>query len=363
MIKEISPTIMKFLSELKNSDLSKEVVLLRVDLNVERPEGSLRLRAIAPTLKFLLERGARITILSHKGRPAGANPAFSLESYAAHISEKIGERVVFAPDADHLPDARVVLLENLRFDAREEKNDPEFAKQLALLGTMYVNDAFAVSHRANASVAAITGFLPSYAGLLFEKEYDSLSRVMAKSEHPLIFVIGGAKIGDKLGVIEKFWDKADFFLLGGGPANTVLKAKGVDIQNSIYDENLMDFANQLAASGKVIAPQDWEVGDRRISDIGPSSTRRFGEYIAGAKAVVWNGPMGQYEDPRFRAGSEGIARAIAESGAYSVVGGGETTELIISLGLEDKFSFVSTAGGAMLEFLAGKDLPGVTALG
>jgi len=353
---------MNYLSQLTEKDFSKETVLVRVDLNVERLADSLRLRAIIPTLKFLLERGATIIILSHRGRPAGVDSALTLAPHAAYISEKIGERVEFAPNMDNLPEGRVLLLENLRFDPREEKDDNEFARKLASLGTMYVNDAFAVSHRANASVVAIAGFLPSYAGLLFEKEYNALSKVMAGAEHPLIFVIAGAKIADKLGVIERFWDRADLFLLGGGPANTVLKAKGVDIQNSIYDEGLLDFASKLAGSDKVIVPQDWEVGDHRILDIGPSSLRRFSEYISRAKTVVWNGPMGLYEDPRFKAGSEGVARAIAESGAYSIVGGGETTELVIRLGLENKFSFVSTAGGAMLEFLSGKDLPGIEVL-
>jgi 3-phosphoglycerate kinase len=304
----------------------------------------------------------RVIILSHKGRPKEFDPVLSLAPYAEYISAKIDEKVIFAPDTRKLPEGRVLLLENLRFDPREEQNDPSFAAELAKLGTMYVNDAFAVSHRANTSVSAITKFLPSYAGLLFEKEYSALSKVMDQPDRPLVFVIGGAKIADKLGVIEKFWDKADLFLLGGGPANTVLKAKGVDIQNSIYDENLIDFASRLAASDKVIAPQDWEVGDHRILDIGSSSVRKFSEYISSAKTVVWNGPMGLYEDPRFKAGSLGIARAIVASTAYSIVGGGETTELIASIGLEDKFSFVSTAGGAMLEFLAGKDLPGVAAL-
>lgn len=353
---------MKFLSELKDKDLSKEIVLLRVDLNVRRAEDSLRLRAIIPTIKFILERGGRVIILSHKGRPKDIDPEMSLAPYADYIAAKIGEPVIFALDVRHLPEGRVLLLENLRFNPDEEKNDPNFAKTLADLGTMYANDAFAVSHRANASVAAITEFLPAYAGLLFEKEYNALSKVMENPERPLVFIIGGAKIADKLGVIERFWDKADAFLLGGGPANTVLKAKGVDIQNSIYDENLMDFASRLAASDKVVVPQDWEVGDHKILDIGPSSVRKFAGHISVAKTIVWNGPLGLYEDPRFRAGSEGIARAMAEGSAYTVVGGGETTELVASLGLEDKFSFVSTAGGAMLEFLAGKDLPGIEAL-
>lgn len=353
---------MRFLSQLNDKDFSGEKVILRVDLNVERVEDSLRLRAIIPTIQFLLERGARVIILSHRGRPKGVEAALSLEPCAKYISEKISQSVAFAQSFESVLDAKIVLVENLRFDEREEKNDRRFAKKISELGTMYVNDALAVSHRANASVVAITEFLPSYAGLLFEKEYRALSGLLEKPAHPLVLVIGGAKVADKLGVIERFWDKADAFLLGGGPANTVLKAKGVDIQNSIYDKDLMDFAAKLAISKKVFAPQDWEVGDRRILDIGPSSVRRFAEQIATAKTVVWNGPLGLYEDPNFRAGSEGVARAIVESGAYSVVGGGETTELIAGLGLEDKFSFVSTAGGAMLEFLAGKVLPGVEAL-
>lgn len=353
---------MKFLSQIGRNDLSKEVALVRVDLNVEKIENSLRLKSVIPTIKFLRDRGASVLLLSHRGRPNGIDLGLSLEEYTKYISEKMGEPVDFFRNFSLITDSRLALLENLRFDPREDNNDLSFAKELAGLGTMYVNDAFAVSHRANASISALAGLLPSYAGLLFEKEYSALSKVMNNPPRPLIFIIGGAKTKDKLSVIKYFWDKADAFLLGGGPANTILKAKGVDVQDSLFDASLLEEAKELLKSDKIVTPQDWVVDMRRISDIGPSSIRRFAEYINQAKTIVWSGPLGHFEDPKFKIGSEGVARAISESNAFTVVGGGETTELVMALGLENKISFLSTAGGAMLEFLAGNKLPGVAAL-
>jgi phosphoglycerate kinase len=362
---------MKLLAKIRRKDLSKEVVLVRVDFNVEPTGDSLRLRSALPTVKYLLDKNARVVLLSHKGRPAGCDESLTLRDAGVEFGRILGRPVQFLTGFDFQNLKReiqksssgtVMLLENLRFNPGEEKNDRGFANQLASLGTMFVNDAFAVSHRANASVAAITEFLPSYAGLRFSEEITILARVMKRPAHPLIIIIGGAKAADKLGMIDYFWEKADWFILGGGPANTVLKAKGVDIQSSIHDADNLEFAKKLARSEKMLTPHDWISGDRKILDIGPSSVRRFGQLIAEAKTIIWNGPMGQFEDPRYRAGSAGIAAAIAKSGAFSVVGGGETVELITELGLEKKFSFLSTGGGAMLQFLAGKKLPGLEAL-
>ncbi len=365
---------MKFLSKLKRKDLGHETVLLRVDLNVEKVEDSLRLEASIPTIKWLTERGAKIVLLSHRGRPkiaGGTDSTLSLRATIPFLMKQLGQNINFIDTPDlqvakdliaEAPIGSINMLENLRFHADEEANDNKFAKQLAALGTMYVNDAFAVSHRKNASVVAISRYLPSYAGLLFEKEYATLSGILKKPAHPLIFIIGGAKTADKVPVIKNFLKIADCFLLGGGAGNTALVADGVDIKTSIYDPALIGFMKKILKSGKLELITDWLGEDEKILDIGLKTIDKFTARIKTAKTIVWNGPLGLFENPKFAAGSIAIAKAIAESNAFSIVGGGETTQLILSLGLQDKFSFLSTAGGAMLKFLAGKKLPGIEAL-
>lgn len=268
------------------------------------------------------------------------------------------------------------LLENLRFMAGEEKNDSKFAKQLASLvlpamgfpktgAGFYVNDAFAVSHRANASVAAITKFLPSYAGLELEREIKSLSKAMRSPKHPLVFVAGGAKAGDKLEVIWYFKNKADNFLLGGGPADTILSLRRMDVKKSIEDTNPADLVKlkKFARLPSVTAPDDFVWQKDRILDIGPRTANRFAKIIAGARTVIWSGPMGMIEEKAYAKGSLAVAHAIAKNRkAFSLTGGGETVEFLKQYNLDKKFSFISTGGGAMLDFLAGKKLPGIEAL-
>lgn len=255
----------------------------------------------------------------------------------------------------------IFLLENLRFLAGEEKNDIELAKQLASLGDFYVNDAFSVCHRNAVSVVAITKFLPSYAGLLLEKEIQNLSLVMEKPKRPLVIILGGAKISDKIGFIENFKSIADYFLIGGGIAHNFLKAQGLPIGNSIFEESTVGFAKKMLKNKNIILPIDYVLKDRKILDIGPNTIKYYSDIIKKAKIIIWNGPMGYFENKKFAKGSEAIANAILKSGAFSVVGGGETAALFNEKNKIKKI-FVSTGGGAMLEYLAGKKLPGIKAL-
>lgn len=364
---------------MRAKDLSKEICVLRVDLNVEDAHDSWRREAILPTLRWLLARGARVLMVSHKGRPslsddaesATRNHAISLRGNIRPLERALGVPVSFIDHfrfdeiretLKHAPPKSVYLLENIRLMRGEESNNARLAKTLASLGDFYVNDAFAAAHRKHASVAAITTYLPSYAGLLMEKERAALSQVMKKPAHPFVVVIGGIKTEDKMPVIRYFLNRADRFLLGGSVANTVLSATGIDVGDSVCDPRFHALGARLAKNKKVEALRDWLWDENKILDIGPQTIEDFIGHIAQAKTVFWNGPMGQLEDTRYANGSIAIARAIAKSKAFSVVGGGETTQLIRSLGLQKKISFLSTGGGAMLEFLAGKKLPGIEAL-
>lgn len=370
---------MKLLRNIKTRDLSQAICILRVDLNVEDAHDSWRREAILPTLRWLLARGCRVLIISHKGRPSPLkaakrvqrNSIVSLRENIRPLERALGTGVRFI---DHFrfdeiraalrdsPPKSVYLLENIRLLPGEEKNDAALAKTLASLGDFYVNDAFAVAHRAHASVAAIAKYLPSYAGLLLEKEYATLSRIMKNPPHPFVVVIGGIKASDKMPVILHFLRRADHFLLGGAVANTMLAARGVNVGNSVYDPTLLALGGKLANNKKICSLRDWLWDRNKILDIGPLTIKDFVSHIARAKIVLWNGPLGQLEDIRYANGSIAIAKAIAKSKAFSVVGGGETTQLIRSLGLQKKISFLSTGGGAMLQFLAGKRLPGIAAL-
>ncbi|HEX4103907.1 MAG TPA: phosphoglycerate kinase [Candidatus Paceibacterota bacterium] len=345
--------------------------LLRLDFNTE---DNWRMVAVLPTIKLLLKTSAKIVIVSHKGRPAGVQRKFSLRKNAGTLSRLLKRKLFFMPhfqfaqikkQIEAAPKGSIFLLENLRFLKGEEANDAALAKQLASLADFYVNDAFAVSHRANASVVAITKFLPHYAGLELESEITSLSRAMLQPKHPLVMILGGAKAADKLGIIKYFKSKTDWFLLGGGPANTILAMKGMDVKRSVRDTNTKDLGalKPLLKWPKVILPTDFVWHNDRMLDLGPKSVAAFAQKIAGARTIVWSGPLGAIETTRFARASVAIARAVIKNKkAFSVAGGGETVMFLKQYGLDKKFSFISTGGGAMVDFLGGKKLPGIEAL-
>lgn len=352
--------------------------LLRLDFNTT---DDWRMRAVIPTIKLLLKTGGRIVIVSHRGRPEGFDKKLSLRGDAAKLSKLLGgKKVTFI---DHFrfveikkqvaaaPRGSIFLLDNLRFLPGEEKNDVKLAKALASLADFYVNDAFAVSHRADASVAAITKYLPSYAGIEMENEITSLGKAAIKPKRPVVLVLGGAKASDKLGVISYFKNKADWFLLGGGCANTILWLKGMNIKRSAKDSDPKELAalKKIAAYKNVVLPVDFVWGDAgkgknsAILDVGPKTVRAFGKKIAAARTIIWSGPLGLIEKPAYTKGSVGIARAIAKNRrAFSVSGGGETVMFLKQYKFDKKFSFISTGGGAMVDFLAGEKLPGIEAL-
>jgi phosphoglycerate kinase len=348
---------------------------LRVDFNIgddelKKIKGNknipLRVERILPTIKFLSENGSKIIILSHKGRPEAGkiDSKLSLKPFEEILSRLIKKPVKFISFGEKIniaPKDNILLLENLRFLPGEEKNDPKLGKKLASLGNLYVNDAFSVSHRANASVEAITKFIPSYVGFSLEEELENLNGVMKSPAKPFVFILGGAKISDKIGIINNFIKKADKFLIGGGMANTFFAAEGMPMGDSLYEKDKMDVALKLLKSSKIILPSDANMEKGKILDIGSKTAEEYSEIIRKAKTVVWNGPMGYIESPKFRKGSEAVAEAIMKSPAKAVVGGGETASLFSGKKAK-KNVFVSTGGGAMLEYLSGKKLPGIEAL-
>lgn len=379
------------------------VCFLRLDFNTE---DEWRMEAALPTIRFLLRHAGKVVIGSHRGRPAAAralasksgdfDPRFSLRKDAKALGKFLGKPVRFIPlEAGHrggsarqsqklltgfIPDFRfdeirrevlnspkgsVLLLENLRFAAGEEANDAGFAKRLASLADFYVNDAFAVCHRDEASVDAITRFLPSYAGLELEKEIAALSNVLRRPKRPLVVILGGGKAHDKLGVLRWFKKKAASFLLGGAAANTFLSLRGEDVGRSLVDENPADIRRLREVLGwtNLILPRDWRISQGRILDIGEKTIRIYEKKIAAARTIVWSGPMGYIEKKPFDAGTLALARAAAKNRkAFSIAGGGETVMFLKKHKLDVKFGFVSTGGGAMLDFLAGEKLPGIEAL-
>jgi phosphoglycerate kinase len=357
------------------------VALLRLDFNTK---DDWRMRAVLPTIKSLLKTSCKIVIVSHRGRPEGGAfvngmpkgfaVGLHLNDDALHLSKMIKRKVVFInhfrfsemkAEIAAAPEGPVFLLDNLRFLPGEEKNDPALAKQLASLADFYVNDAFAVSHRVNASVVAVTNFLPSYAGFEMEQEILSLSKVVVAPKHPVVLILGGAKASDKLGVIQHFKRKADWFLLGGSSANSVLAIRRFDVKNSLREKDpaaLNELAS-LANQKNVVLPIDYKWQRRAILDIGPKSAKLFSQKIAGAKTVIWSGPLGLIERKAYATGSIAVARAIGRNhAAFSVCGGGETVMFLKKYKLEKNFSFISTGGGAMIDFLAGEKLPGIEAL-
>ncbi len=378
-------------------DVKGKRVLVRVDYNVPIKDNKVvddtRIVAAMPTLNYLLEHGAAVILCSHLGRPKGGpDPKFSLRPVAAHLSGLLGKPVAFADDcigpiadaaAKALKPGDVLVLENTRFHPEEEKNDPEMAKKLAALADIYVNDAFGSAHRAHASTEGVAHYLPAVAGFLMEKEIQYLGQAIANPKRPFIAILGGAKISDKIGVIRNLLIKADLILIGGGMANTFFKAQGYPIGDSLCEDEALDTARQLLKSGAthLRLPVDVVIGDKfdaeaekkvipmgpvpdgwRILDIGTETVAAFGKTIATAGTVVWNGPMGVFEFPRFAGGTVGIAKAVADSHAVSIIGGGDSVSAINQAGLADKITHISTGGGASLEMLEGLDLPGLVAL-
>ncbi len=385
----------------RDIDVKGKRVLVRVDFNVpldaERNiTDDTRIRAALPTIKYLLERGARVILASHLGRPKGQRKEeFSLAPVARRLEELLGQPVEKLDDCvgpqvearvRAMKDGDVILLENLRFHQEEEANDEGFAKSLASLADTYVNDAFGAAHRAHASTAGVAGFVPGVAGFLMEKEIEVMGKALFAPERPFVAILGGAKVKDKVGVISNLIEKVDSLIVGGGMAYTFLKAKGLEIGKSIVDEEKLDLARQLmekakAKGVKFLLPVDVVVADRfaedadvkvvevseipsdwQALDIGPKTTEAFAREIAEAKTVVWNGPMGVFEMKPFAEGTRGVAKALADSGAVTIVGGGDSAAAILEMGFADKMTHVSTGGGASLEFLEGKVLPGVAAL-
>ncbi|MDP3053006.1 MAG: phosphoglycerate kinase [bacterium] len=383
---------MKYLGQLKPNQLKNKTCLLRVDLNIESPgKDAFRLQAILPTIKFLIKNGVKVVILSHRGRPLKATnekrqaTSYSLKSFAKILSRLIKKPVHFidfkkgfnvSEISDTITRDSILLLENLRFLPEEEKNDKDFAKALASLGDIFINDAFAVSHRKNASVEAITHFLPSYAGLLLEKEIENLDAVMKKFKKPLVIILGGAKVSDKIGLINNFLKKADYFLIGGAMANTFFALQGLPVGDSFYEKIRIDGKITREITRKIILPIDAVLYKRKILDIGRETAKKYNEIIQKAETIIWNGPMGMFEDKKFAKGTEEIAAAVFKNKkAKIVIGGGETiASLKISPyegsleGRKNQKSkiksnvFFSTGGGAMLEYLAGEKLPGIEAL-
>jgi phosphoglycerate kinase len=381
----------------RDLDFKGKRVLVRVDFNVPIKDGTVgddtRIQAALPTMNYLLGHGASLVLCSHLGRPKGEpKPEFSLRPVAKRLSALLGREVAFADDcigemaekaAGELQPGGVLLLENTRFHAGETKNDPEMAKQLAALADLYVNDAFGSAHRAHASTEGVAKYLPAVAGFLMEKEIQYLGQAIANPKRPFVAILGGAKISDKIGVIRNLLIKADQILIGGGMANTFFKAKGIDVSDSLTEEEALETARQLVDEGsaKLHLPVDVVIADRfdanaesktipvgpipqgwRILDVGPKTIAAYSNVIKEAGTVVWNGPMGVFEFPRYAEGTFGVAKAVAGSGATTIIGGGDSVAAINQSGLADQVTHISTGGGASLEMLEGLALPGVVAL-
>ncbi len=371
---------MKYLSRTKKSFYAGKVVIVRLDLNVapEELRSSVRIERSLPILRLVRDAGCRVVILSHRARPDARqeqtkkpSPASSLRPLGAVLGRRLKTKIVFDASFDlrvlpararALAPGELMLLENIRLWPEEGKNDASFAKKLAAIGDLYVNDAFAVSHRAQASVDAITRYVPSYVGLEFEREIRALDAAIKKPKRPLVLVLGGVKISDKVGVLKNFWRRADAVLVGGGVANTFLAAQGKPIGTSVFEKNAEKIIAPFLGSKKIHLPSDVVMGGEAIFDIGEQTAQEYARRIKKAGTVVWNGPMGYIEKKRYRAGTFAIARACAKSRAACVVGGGETTSFFLSHRIGAKNVFLSTGGGAMLDYLAGKKLPGIQAL-
>ncbi len=385
------------LKTMRNLDVKGKKMLVRVDFNVPLDErgkvtDDTRIKATLPTIKYLVDKGAKVILMSHLGRPKGkVVEGLRLDDVARRLSELLGREVKKADDcvgspateaAEGLKEGDVLLLENLRFHPEEEKNDPAFAKSLAGLADLYINDAFGTAHRAHASTAGVADYLPAAAGLLMEKEINTLGSILADPRRPFVAVLGGAKVADKIGVLKNLVNKVDALLLGGGMANTFLKAAGSELGDSLVDDEHLQFAEEFLATAKerdvqVALPLDLVIAasaeqndalvvdadnvprGRRALDIGPRTAEHYSQLIKEAKTAFWNGPMGVFEKEQFAHGSEMIARALCRPGLTSVVGGGDSLAVLEKYGLAGQVTHASTGGGASLEFLEGKELPGV----
>lgn len=385
---------------IRDIDWSGKRALVRVDFNVPLEKGRItddtRIRGALPTIQYLLDHGAAVVLMSHLGRPKNkVVEDLRLAPIAQHLSELLGRPVQTVPvttgpqaeaAAQALQPGQVLMLENTRFDAREEANDEGLARELARLGDVYVNDAFGAAHRAHASTEGVAHFLPAVSGLLLEKELAELGGLLDSPEHPFVAILGGAKISDKIGVINNLARIADAILIGGGMANTFFLAQGHNVGDSLAEPSAVEEVNKVlfmtqGAETRLLLPSDVVIAQQidaqaetrvvpvdqvpdgwRILDIGPDTARRYAEAIAAAKTVVWNGPMGLFEIAPFAGGTRAVAQALADSSARTVIGGGDSVAAVEQMGLADKVSHISTGGGASLEFLEGQVLPGVAAL-
>jgi len=383
-------------------DVKDKKVLVRCDFNVPQDLETLaitdnrRIVAALPTIKYLMEHGAKVILCSHLGRPKGEfNEKYSLKPVAAELSRLLGKEVKMATDVigdsaksltSNMRGGDVVLLENVRFHKEEEENDPEFAKQLASLAEIYVNDAFGTAHRAHASTEGVSHFLPAVSGFLIQTELKFLGGALENPARPFAAILGGAKVSDKIGVIDNLLDKVDKLIIGGGMAYTFYKAEGHHIGTSICEEDKLDLAKGILEKAKqknveLLLPVDNHVAkeysneaeDKFVPsneipdgymglDIGPETIKKFKEALESAKTVVWNGPMGVFEFPKFAAGTYEVAKILADSGAITIIGGGDSAAAVEQMGLADKMTHISTGGGASLEFLEGKKLPGIECL-
>ncbi|MBL8091550.1 MAG: phosphoglycerate kinase [Anaerolineales bacterium] len=381
----------------KDIDLKNKRVLMRVDFNVPMADGKVtddkRIRAALPTIKYILEQDASLILMSHLGRPKSASDSeFSLRAASETLSSLLGSPVQMAPDcigdevekmAKALKPKQVLMLENTRYHPEEEKNDLDFAKKLASLGEVYVNDAFGSAHRAHASTEGIARFLPAVSGFLMEQELEYLGRAVANPEHPYIAILGGAKISDKILVVETLLSKCDKLIIGGGMANTFLSAQGLNMQDSLVEKESIETAKTILSkfADKLILPVDAIIADKfdanantqtvnvnsiptgwRMLDVGPKTIELYKKELSNAKLIVWNGPVGVFEMPKFAEGTFALAKMLAESKAITVIGGGDSASAVKKAGVAKQMTHVSTGGGASLEFLEGKELPGVAAL-
>lgn len=392
---------MAAIRDLEKADVAGKKVICRVDFNVPLKDGQvvddLRIKAALPTIEYLLDQGACLILVSHLGRPTGAGfeKDFSLAPVAEHLAALLGKPVAFATDtigpnaqekAAALEPGQVLLLENVRFDKREKKNDPAFTKELAALGDIFVNDAFGTAHRAHSSTAGLADLLPAYAGFLMAREITTLKGMLDKPAHPFVAILGGSKVSDKIGVIDALMEKADALLIGGGMCFTFLKAQGYGIGTSLNEDELLETARTLIAKAqergvKLLLPVDVVVADRFAEDaqvatvpidaipdnmmgldIGPETVKRYADEISQAATVFWNGPMGVFEMKPFEAGSLGVAQAVAHAAGKTIIGGGDSAAAAKQFKLDDQMDFISTGGGASMELVEGKVLPGVAPL-
>ena len=386
----------------RDIDVKGKKVLCRCDFNVpqDKATGAItddkRIVAALPTLKYLLEQGAAVIACSHLGKPKGEwKESLTLAPVAKRLSELLGQEVIFAKDiigedakakAAALQPGQIVLLENLRFDKGEEKNDPEFAKALASLADVYVSDAFGTVHRAHASTAGVAAYLPAVSGFLIQKELEVMGGALANPKRPLVAILGGAKVSSKIGVINNLLDIADTIIIGGGMAYTFIKAMGGSVGTSLLEEDRLDYCKEMMDKAKskgvkfllqvdTLCAAEFSAdakpelvdtmkipGDRMGMDIGPKTIELFADAVKDAGTVIWNGPMGVFEFPAFAEGTRALAKALADTNAITIVGGGDSAAAVAQLGYADKMTHISTGGGASLEFLEGKELPGVACL-